>query len=134
MGSTARAQSETVVTHLRFRLRSIFDLPLSEGAVDRNPDSTLYTPKHCKPGGKKRVVTPEDLDAMTQTLDFREQIILRLATFEGMRPGEILGLHRGNVDFSEECLWVRRRVYKTNVDWPKSTLSKSTLSTRGAFC
>ena len=59
------------------------------------------------------VLTPEDLDAMIQALDFREQIILRLATFEGMRPGEILGLQRGDLDLVKECLWVRRRVYKT---------------------
>ena len=119
----AKALSESVVTHLRFRLRSVFDLAVSEGAVQRNPASTLYTPKFCKAGRTKRVLTPEDLDAMTKALDFREQIILRLATFEGMRPGEILGLQRGDVDFAEECLWVRRRVYKTDVDSPKSDRS-----------
>jgi integrase len=119
----AKALSESVVTHLRFRLRSVFDLAVSEGAVQRNPASTLYTPKFCKAGRTKRVLTPEDLDAMTKALDFREQIILRLATFEGMRPGEVLGLQRGDVDFAEECLWVRRRVYKTDVDSPKSDRS-----------
>lgn len=119
----AKALSESVVTHLRFRLRSVFDLAVSEGAVQRNPASTLYTPKFCKAGRAKRVLTPEDLDSMTKALDFREQIVLRLATFEGMRPGEILGLQRGDVDFAEECLWVRRRVYKTDVDSPKSDRS-----------
>src|SRR6476660_5299126 len=62
----------------------------SEGAVERNPATTLYTPKFCKAGRVKRVLTPEDLDAMTKALDFREQIILRLATFEGMRRGRSL--------------------------------------------
>ena len=84
---TAKAVSESVVTHLRFRLRSVFDLAVSERAVQRNPASTLYTPKFCKASRTKRVLTPEDLDSMTKALDFREQIILRLATFEGMRPG-----------------------------------------------
>ena len=41
---------------------------------------------------------------MIQALDFREQIILRLATFEGMRPGEILGLQRGDLDLVKGCL------------------------------
>ena len=119
----ANTLSDSVVTHLRFRLRSVFELALSEGAVDRNPATTLYTPKHCKAGRKKRVLTPEDLDLMTQALDFREQLILRLATFEGMRPGEIMGLQRGDLDLVQGCLWVRRRVYRTNVDSPKNERS-----------
>ena len=119
----ARSLSDSVVTHLRFRLRSIFDLALSEGAVDRNPATTLYTPKHCKPARSKKVLTPEDLAAMSGVLDFRERIIVRLATFEGMRPGEILGLQRGDLGLSEEGLWVRRRVYKGDVDSPKSDRS-----------
>jgi integrase len=91
--------------------------------LDRNPAATLYTPKHCKPARIKKVLTPEDLAAMSRVLEFRERIILRLATFEGMRPGEILGLQRGDLDLSEECLWVRRRVYKGDVDSPKSDRS-----------
>ncbi len=39
--------SKSVVSHLRFRLRSIFDLAISEGAVDRNPATELYTPRIC---------------------------------------------------------------------------------------
>ena len=119
----ATSLSGSVITHLRFRLRSIFDLALSEGAVERNPATTLYTPRHCQPGRKKRVLSPEDIEAMLQVLDFREQIILRLATFEGMRPGEILGLQRGDLDLIEECIWVRRRVYKGDVDSPRSDRS-----------
>ena len=48
---------------------------------------------------------------MITALDVREQIIVRLATFEGMRPGEILGLQRGDIDLNEGSLLVRRRVY-----------------------
>ena len=45
----AHSLSESVVTHLRFRLRSIFELALSEGAVERNPATTLYTPSTASP-------------------------------------------------------------------------------------
>ncbi len=40
-----------------------------------------------------------------------------------MRPGEILGLQIGDLDLAGDCLWVRRRVYKNNIDTPKSDRS-----------
>src|ERR1019366_1374746 len=39
--------SFSVVDHLRWHLRAIYDLAISEGATDRNPAFTLVTPK-CK--------------------------------------------------------------------------------------
>jgi integrase len=119
----AKKLSKSVVSHLRFRLRSIFDLAICEGAVDRNPAKELYTPKNCAPGRARRLLTLEDLDRMIQALDEREHLIARLATWEGMRPGEILGLQIGDLDLSADCLWVRRRVYRTNVDCPKTDRS-----------
>ena len=50
LNQKAERLSTSVVSHLRFRLRSIFQLALSEGVVDRNPAVTLYTPKDCQPG------------------------------------------------------------------------------------
>lgn len=119
----ARKLSKSVVSHLRFRLRSIFDLAISEGAVDRNPASELFTPRNCSPSREKKVLTIEDLDQMIQVLNEREHLILRLATWEGMRPGEILALQVGDIDLATDCLWVRRRVYKCNIDSPKNDRS-----------
>ena len=116
----AKTLSKSVVSHLRFRLRSIFDLAISEAAVDRNPAKELYTPRNCAPSRARRLLTLEDLDRMIQALDEREHLIVRLATWEGMRPGEILGLQVGDLDLDADCLWVRRRVYKCNVDSPKN--------------
>lgn len=119
----ARALSDSVISHLRFRLRSIFELAVSEGVVERNPAAVLYTPRHCQPGRKRQVLNAEDIESMLRVMDIREQIIMRLATFEGMRPGEILGLQRGDIDLDEESLLVRRRVYRGDVDTPKSDRS-----------
>ncbi len=58
---------------------------------------------------------------MIEVLEPREQLIVRLATWEGMRPGEILGLQVGDV--GSESISVRRRVYRGNVDSPKTTRS-----------
>jgi integrase len=123
LDAKAKKLSKSVVSHLRFRLRSIFDLAISEGAADRNPAKELYTPRHCAPSRERRLLTPDDLDRMIQVLGDREHVIVRLATWEGMRPGEILGLQVSDLDLNRDCLWVRRRVYKSNIDSPKNERS-----------
>jgi integrase len=114
-------KSRSLVDHLRFRLRSIFELAISEGVVDRNPAATLFTPRHCAAGKEKFVLTPEESTAMIAALSLREKLITRLATWEGMRPGEILALQIG--DLETNSLWVRRRLYKGNLDVPKTKRS-----------
>jgi integrase len=110
-----------MVEHLRFRLRSIFTLAMSEGVVDRNPASALYTPRQHKEGRARDVLTPEQAAIMIGALNFREQVIARLATWEGMRPGEILALQLGDLD--DDSVWVRRRVYRGDIDDPKTKRS-----------
>jgi hypothetical protein len=82
----AKSCGRSVVDHLRFRLRSIFELALSEGAVDRNPATTLFTPRQFKAGRVRKVLTPDQSQAMLRVFNLRERVIARLATWEGMRP------------------------------------------------
>jgi integrase len=90
--------------------------------VDRNPAATLFTPKQFKAGRDRKVLTPDQSQTMLQVLDLRECVIVRLATWEGMRPGEILALQLGDVE--ADCVWVRRRVYKGALDVPKTLRSQ----------
>ena len=117
----AKQLSQSGLDHLRFRLRSIFTLAESEGVVDRNPARSLYTPKRCKPDRPRHVLTPAQLAEMAKALNLRERVIARLATWEGMRPGEILALQVG--DCGSDAIFVRRRVYKGDLDLPKTKRS-----------
>ena len=117
----AASLSQSGVDHLRFRLRSIFELAVSEFAVDRNPATTLFTPKDCQPDRDRRVMTIEQAQQMIRALGPRERLIARLATWEGMRPGEILALQVG--DIQAESVLVQRRLYKHNLDTPKTKRS-----------
>jgi integrase len=117
----AQESGRSMVDHLRFRLRSIFTLAMSEGIVDRNPAAALYTPRHHREGRAKEVLTPEQAAMMIGALELRERVIVRLATWEGMRPGEILALQLGDID--TDSVWVRRRVYKGDIDDPKTKRS-----------
>lgn len=49
LNGTAKTCGQSLVDHLRFRLRSIFELAVSEGVADRNPAVALFTPKNCRP-------------------------------------------------------------------------------------
>ena len=118
---TAEGCGRSVVDHLRFRLRSIFGLALSEGAVERNPATALFTPRKFKPGRERKVLTAEQSRTLQSVLALREQVITRLATWEGMRPGEILALKLDDVE--SDCVWVRRRLYRGNLDDPKTARS-----------
>jgi len=114
----ARSCGRSMVDHLRFRLRSVFTLAMSEGVVDRNPAVALFTPRHYQEGRSRRVLTSEEAVAMIGALDLRERVIARLATWEGMRPGEILALRWKSV--AGEMIRVEERVYKRVLDTPKN--------------
>jgi integrase len=119
--ATAKECGRSMVDHLRFRLRSIFDLAVSEGVADRNPATKLFTPKKCRPGREKRVMEFSHMATIAGLLDTREHVVFRLATWEGMRPGEILGLQLA--DFEGDSLWVRRRLYRGRTGDPKNKRS-----------
>jgi integrase len=121
LDNTAKECGKSVVDHLRFRMRSIFKLAISEGVVDRNPAEALFTPRQCKPGRERRVMDWGNLTTIAQLLGFREHVIFRLATWEGMRPGEILGLQLGDVE--DDSVQVRRRLYRGKSGDPKNKRS-----------
>ena len=63
----------------------------------------------------------EDVREMLSVLEVREQLIAKLALLAGMRSGEIFGLKwaRMEADYAD----IRQRVYRGDVDSPKSTRS-----------
>ena len=85
--------SFSVVDHLRWDLRQIFEMGVSEGLIDRNPAKLLFTPSEAKVGEQKAMTLEAEVKAMlSMVLDLRERLVVQLAIIAGMRPGEILGL------------------------------------------
>lgn len=121
LNSAARSVGRDVLDHLRFRLRSIFELAISEGVIERNPATSLFAPRNHKKGRQKLVLKPVQILEMLEVLNIRERLIARLAILEGMRPSEILGLQRRDLDV--DSVWVRRRVFKSDIDTPKNDRS-----------
>jgi integrase len=116
----ARTLSFSVVDHLRWDLKQIFDMSVAEGYLRRNPAALLFTSRECKRSAK-RIMTLDEVRRLFSVLDIRERLIAKLVVLAGMRPGEIFGLkwERLGSDYAD----IRQRVYRGDVDSPKSVRS-----------
>lgn len=127
LNAKAKTLSRSIVAHLRWDLRAIIKLALAEGYVQRDPTAALYTPKEAVVA-PTRAMTGKEAEQHINALDLRERVIDHLAIFVGMRPGEILGLQRRHV--SKDCLElvIEQRLYRGDIDTPKTTSSRRTVA------
>jgi integrase len=112
--------SFSMVDHLRWDLKQMFDMAIAEDLIGRNPAALLFTPNEAK-RGERLVMTTEEVKRCFAVLDLRELLIVQLAIIAGMRPGEIFGLtwKRVGTDYAD----IRQRVYKGQIDSPKTVQS-----------
>ncbi|HOL73797.1 MAG TPA: tyrosine-type recombinase/integrase [Bryobacteraceae bacterium] len=120
-GLAERGLSASVVGHVRWQLSAIFRMAQSDGLVSVNPASGLVQPR-CKAGAPKRTLSVDDVRRVELILEPRDRLMFRLAVYEGLRPGEIVGLKLG--DIQPDGLHIQRRVYRGTVDSPKSERSR----------
>ena len=113
--------SFSVVDHLRWDLSSMFDMAVSEKVVGFNPTASLYTPRSAKRSGSP-TMSVEEVELALGAVEFREKVILRLAVFAGMRPGELLAIQRGHVKSDASAIEIRQRVYRGKFASPKNGL------------
>ena len=126
LNGKAITHSKSIVAHLRWDLRAVFRLALAEGHIERDPTPALFTPKKARVG-VKRVMNRKEAQQHIEALDLREKVVDYLGLFIGMRPGEILALQRRHI--AEDCseLVIEQRLYRGNIDDPKTTSSRRTV-------
>src|SRR5262245_20848514 len=116
----ARGHSFSLVDHLRWDLRAIFRLAVQDRLLGSNPAEILFTPRTVlRPS--RRILSPAQVQQILSVLGLREQLIVRLALFSGMRPGEILALQWKHV--ADDHVEVTQRLYRGKLDRPKSERS-----------
>jgi len=115
-----RGLSFSVVDHLRWDLRQIFEMAIGEGYVQLNPALLLFTPKEAR-RRERRVMNLGEVKQCLEVLDLRERLIVKLAIIAGMRPGEIFGLTWGRL--SDTHAEIVQRVYRGDIDTPKTNQS-----------
>jgi len=117
--------SYSVVDHLRWDLRAIFRLAAQDGVLPANPAELLFTPRTVA-SRSRHVLSAMQVQQILQVLDIREQLIVRLALFSGMRPGEILALQWKHA--ADNHVEVVHRLYRGKLDRPKTERSKRTVA------
>ena len=73
---------------------------------------------------EKKVMSKEDVVKLLGTLDLRERLIVRLAIFAGLRPGEIFALKWGHV--KSGSVSIEQRICDGKIDTPKTYRSRRT--------
>jgi integrase len=86
--------SFSLVDHLRWDLKQIFDMAVAEDLIGKNPAALLFTPGEAR-RGPRLVMTIEEVKRCFAVLEVRERLIVQLAVVAGMRPGEIFALTWG---------------------------------------
>ena len=117
--SKAATHSFSIVDHLRWDLTSIGDLAIAEKVLTTNPAKALFTPATAKKGACPGM-TAVDVENALGAVEFREKVILQLAIFSGLRPGEILAIQRRNVATDGTAVEIEQRVYRGELGSPKN--------------
>jgi integrase len=114
---TVTGLSYSVVAHLRWDMRQVFRMAVSEGHILRNPAELLFIPREA-PKPQRRVMTLEEVKTCIGTLERREALIVKLAVLAGMRPGEIFALTCGRL--RRLHAEIQQRIYRGLIDSPKT--------------
>ena len=117
----------STVDHLRWDLTSICDLAVAEKVLPTNPATMLYTPDSAKKGATP-VMTALDVEQALKVVEFREKVILHLAIFSGLRPGEMLAIRRRDIAIDSGSVEIERRVYKGELDLTKNNKTRTVAS------
>lgn len=117
LDAKSKVLSFSVTDHLRWDLRSVFQMAVTEGRIERNPALLLFTPKEAK-RPVRRVMTIEQAQLCFAVLAQRERLIAKLCILAGMRPGEVFGLRWPMLGVDHAA--ISQRVYRGLVDSPKT--------------
>ena len=117
---TQEGLSFSMVDHLRWDLKQIFDLAIGEVGLKRNPAAVLFTPKEAQ-RTERRFMDIQQVRMCFSGLETRERLIVKLALLAGMRPGEIFALKWGRL--VAQYADIRQRVYRGDIDSPKTVTS-----------
>jgi integrase len=116
----ASGLSYSVVAHLRWDLRQILRMAVSEGYILRSPAELLFIPREAK-RPEHTSMTMEEVQKCFAVLEQRERLILKFAILAGIRPGEIFALKWARLTGTHAD--IRQRIYRGEIDTPKTANS-----------
>ncbi|MGM9384263.1 tyrosine-type recombinase/integrase [Streptomyces antibioticus] len=132
----AAGTGRTTVAKAYALLRGIMGTAVSDMVIRRNPctikgASTVHTPE-------RPTATVQEVFALADAVQPRYRALVLMAGFLGLRWGELIGLHRRDVDLDGGTVRVRRAVAELNngqreIKAPKSAAGKRTVAIPAAI-
>ncbi|MFD9574779.1 tyrosine-type recombinase/integrase [Streptomyces sp. NPDC059982] len=132
----AAGTGPTTVAKAYALLRAILGTAVSDEVIRRNPcqvkgASTVHTPE-------RPTATVKEVYALAEAIQPRFRALVLMAGFLGLRWGELIGLHRRDVDLENRTVRVRRAVAELGngqreIKAPKSAAGKRTVSIPGVI-
>ncbi|WP_328507210.1 tyrosine-type recombinase/integrase [Streptomyces sp. NBC_00391] len=126
----------TTVAKAYALLRAIMGTAVADLLIRRNPctikgASTVHTPE-------RPTATVQEVYALAEAIQPRYRVLVLMAGFLGLRWGELIGLHRRDVDLEHGAVRVRRAVAELNngqreIKAPKSAAGKRTVAIPAAI-
>ncbi|MGW0993641.1 tyrosine-type recombinase/integrase [Streptomyces sp. NPDC002523] len=132
----ASGTGPTTVAKAYALLRAILGTAVADQMIRRNPctikgASTVHTPE-------RPTATVQEVYDVADAIQPRYRALVLMAGFLGLRWGELIGLHRRDVDLDQRSVRVRRAVAELNngqreIKAPKSAAGKRTVSIPAAI-
>ncbi|MFF5478340.1 tyrosine-type recombinase/integrase [Streptomyces sp. NPDC012935] len=132
----ASGTGPTTVAKAYALLRAIMGTAVADQMIRRNPctikgASTVHTPE-------RPTATVQEVYDLADVIQPRYRALVLMAGFLGLRWGELIGLHRRDVDLDHGTVRVRRAVAELNngqrqIKAPKSAAGKRTVSIPAAI-
>lgn len=132
----ASGTGPTTVAKAYALLRAILHTAVADQMIRRNPcmikgASTVHTPE-------RPTATVQEVFDLADAIQPRYRALVLMAGFLGLRWGELIGLHRRDVDLDAGAVRVRRSVAELNngareIKAPKSAAGKRTVSIPAAL-
>ncbi|HEY6766781.1 MAG TPA: tyrosine-type recombinase/integrase [Candidatus Sulfotelmatobacter sp.] len=116
------SQKKTTLRHIRAAASTIFKRAVLEERIKSNPWRDVQIPADAIASDRTKYYTLEEAeDIISALVDHVDaQLILALACFLGLRPGEIAGLKWSDVDLDGGWLHIRRSVVRGVEGTPKT--------------
>ncbi|MEU6536382.1 site-specific integrase [Streptomyces sp. NPDC047000] len=132
----ASGTGPTTVAKAYALLRAVLGTAVADQMIRRNPctikgASTVHTPE-------RPIATVQEVYDLADAIQPRYRALVLMAGFLGLRWGELVGLHRRDIDLDGGTVRVRRAVAELNngqrqIKAPKSAAGKRTVSVPSAI-
>lgn len=103
---------------------TMFNYAIKKRVLDRNPFAGLSKKGQGRKYSAPLSVAEIDLLAVRAEKEHKMGAFVTFAAYSGMRVGEAFALEWDDIDFKENRILVKRRLYRGNVDLPKGNRVK----------